>query len=83
MDCLLVKYDQLKHDKCQVYVEIICILDTYQACIGRQLNPFRLSAQVDLSRLSAREGLYGSLARASLSWSSTRAGLSKSSDWAS
>ena len=30
MGCLLTKYDQLKHDKYQVYMEILRILDTYQ-----------------------------------------------------
>ena len=29
MGCLLTKYDQLKHDKCQVYIEILRILYTY------------------------------------------------------
>jgi len=30
MSCLLKKYDQLKHDKYQVYMKILRILDTYQ-----------------------------------------------------
>ena len=30
MGCLLTKYEQLKHDKCQIYIEILRILDTYQ-----------------------------------------------------
>jgi len=29
MGCLLIKYDQLKHAKCRVYMETLCILDTY------------------------------------------------------
>ena len=29
-ELLTYKYDQLKHDKCQIYMEILHILDTYQ-----------------------------------------------------
>jgi len=29
MSYLLTKYDKLKYDKCQVYMEILLILDTY------------------------------------------------------
>jgi len=29
MGCLLTKYDQLKHDKYQIYMETLRILDTY------------------------------------------------------
>jgi len=30
MNSLLTKYDQLKHNKCQIYIKILQIINTYR-----------------------------------------------------